>query len=290
MKTIITEIIKDDKNKEHEVIKGFSDPVIEPVETGKNTTDLIKSTPEMKAHNNKIQEIETRNKNITQTKNLLKAAVNKKFNPKSSDVDKKEADDIIKNEAAKLKVEEGKKDELLADLQGINNNILKKRKELYLGNLIYFDPAPGEEIITVEKYNEYMGLSENLESGQALCKNCDIIQDRRGVEYWLNGDNGWEKIKIEHINVEITDGAILPVDLTPENIAEITDEAEVRRIAGLSVDDKDTEKQLVIDGVATQAAAMRSKLEIQGSTAGDALTASQDWYNEEVGKIDAKYV
>ena len=283
MKTIIIE-----KINEHEVIKGFSDPVIEPVETSKNVADILVDTPEVKAHANKLTEIEGRKDNIRKTRKIISTAWNKKNDPNSTEADKLSADESVRKISGNMKVEEEKLVKLIEDLRGINVTIQAKKKVIFSENLTYFEPATGEEIITDEKYNEYQGILANLTDHQKLCKDCSVIPDYRGVEYWLK-DEGWTKNVIEKINIPLPGIAVLPVDLTPENIAEITTEAETRRITGLSAADKTAEKQLVIDGVATQAAAMRSKLEIQGTAAAGALKTSQDWYNAEVVVVEDKY-
>ena len=51
--------------------------------------------------------------------------------------------------------------------------------------------------------------------------------------------------------------------------------------------EKETEKTAAINSIGSQAAFMRSTLEIQGDS--KALEKSKEWYNAEVEKINLKY-
>lgn len=78
-------------------------------------------------------------------------------------------------------------------------------------------------------------------------------------------------------------------DLADADRQEIATQDEADRIAGLNGGEKNDELAAVKDSLAAQAAIMRSKLEIQGSTAAKALKDSKEWYDAEASKADAKY-
>ena len=79
----------------------------------------------------------------------------------------------------------------------------------------------------------------------------------------------------------------LDKDLTEEQRLEINEDIEKERISNLSAGEKTTEKAKTIDSLASQAAHMRSKLEIQNDP--DALTKAQAWYDAEVAIVNQKY-
>lgn len=283
MKTIITQTING-----HEIIKGFSDPVIEPIETLKKVTSLLSQSAEILAAKNKIKEVEARNKNINQTMKIIKGLYFVKDNPKSSDVDVKNAAAKIIIEKDKLEVEYDKRISLMAELKELQKNVATKRKEIFKSNVIYFDTKPSEKIIEDSEYLELFENFDNCPDNYLLKRNGVEIVDLRGVKYYIN-DGAWIEKLIEKIGVELESSGKLFEDLTDEEKKEIADEIEVKRVLSLSAADKMLEKESIIELLAVQGATMRSKLEIQGSTAATALKNSKTWYDSEVLKIEAKY-
>ena len=148
----------------------------------------------------------------------------------------------------------------------------------------YFQPKIGEVFIEDEQYQKLV-KKEIGEFGKLTIAG-KVIPDYSEQSIYQKTGGKWIIINLD-FGDKFPDGAILVRNLTDEQKIEIADQTEIDRISELSGPEKETEKQNAIDGVAFQAAKMRSALEIQGD--GKALEKSQDWYNAELIIIEAKY-
>jgi hypothetical protein len=257
------------------IVKGFDRPVIEPFETRKKVEIEIKKTDEWKAFDAKKKAIENECKMAAQARKS-KALARK--NKNVADVEKYHADDLMRTKNA---------ENLMAEMGPIKKAMQKKHKELMNSQAVYFSPRPGEEII---EPTEVFTLSEKvkaLKSNEVLLRDGTVKPDFVGKSYWKKGASGWAKNTITEIGKKIPTGGKLPEDLTGDEQTEISEQLNLERIGKLSISDKESEKLGVIDGLAGQAATMKSKLEIQSDS--QALQKSQDWYNAEVLKIEEVY-
>jgi hypothetical protein len=110
------------------------------------------------------------------------------------------------------------------------------------------------------------------------------IIDIRGKKYLWKQDGAWKFSEpITEIGIAPTwpDGGIEDKDLTPDQMEEV-------RMQELSDTDKEIEKNEALEAALTNAATMKSKLEIQDDA--EALRKSQLWYQEQVDLIERKYL
>lgn len=274
MKTIITENIDG-----YEVIKAFSVPVIEPIETEKKTRSAIVETQEYKDVERKKQELNNRLKMAHQVNDSMRAMYKK--NPNCV---KDEKYVLLLSEKT---VHEGKAQELLKEIVALSKTAKDKYRELYIQSAEYFEPRGGETLVPAVKADALKKQADALGEWERLCVDGSVIIDKRGVKYWIKETGTWIKKDIFKINVDIEPGGKMYSDLSEIEKQEIGDQLETERINALSPAEKTAEKNNIIDGLAGQAAMMKSKLEIQGDAA--ALKKSQDWYNTEVAKVETKY-
>ena len=284
MKTIITKEIE-----KHKIIIGFGEAVIEPVETEKKVKGLIEKTVEVKAFNNKIKEIEIRNKAINSSMLMIRGAQKTIDNPNASDVDKVQANEVLKNEKENLKNSYDKRIGLQSELKSLHNDRMKKRKDIFFDNRIYFETKKGEECIPDAEYLELYEKFQNRSENYLLKRDGTEIADFRNVEYFKRVNGTWTKTTVEKIGIVIESGGLEFMDLTEEQRQEISIQFENDRIKNLGKVEKATEKNNIIEGLAGQAVMMRSKLEIQGTAAATALKDSKAWYDNEVAAVNAKY-
>jgi len=115
-----------------------------------------------------------------------------------------------------------------------------------------------------------------------------IIADYRGAEYWGRKDGRWGKNMIEKLGETIPAGAIQVDELNNEQHAEERDEIreqeEEDRIAALSLEALEKEKQSALDALADEAARLEKRYQIQGKEFDPVA-----WYKEEAKKVSEKY-
>lgn len=273
--TILTEKLPDSQGG-FTIVKGFDRPVIEPHETRKKVMIGIKTTDEWTAFENKRNEIHAEKRLAAQ------AFVNSKNAGKAGNRAECESFHVEFNTRTNNALR------LDGEMPPIKRAKDEKIKALTKSLAVYFEPRAGEKII---EPTEAFTLSEKVKTltkNQVLLRDGTIKSDFVGVEYWKKAiDEKWSKNIISVVGKNIPSGGKLQKDLTGDEQIEISGQLNLERISKLSVANKDAEKLQVIDGLAGQAATMRSKLEIQNDSA--ALTKSQDWYNLELIKLDEVY-
>ena len=191
-------------------------------------------------------------------------------------------------EYATLKVKN--KDSILTiekELKGVSENLSKKRIELLKKHVIYFEPGKDVEI-TDAQVMESRDKLRTLGKKQFLTLDGNIIDDDRGrIAYFKNQDDRWIIQNVFMLGEKVDTLSIWSEDLIDEQRQEIGVQVDMERIAGLDATEKVTEFETLKDGIALQAALMRSKLEIQEDP--EALVKSQEWYKAEIIKLEDKY-
>ena len=269
MKTAITREINGKT-----IIIGFSDPVIDPVETEKMILALgiLDESDETRKLKAKIKEIGDRQRMGVQA---MKEHARLKFvgQAAQSEIKRKEGQDHF-----------NKVNVLMAENKPLIESFKIKKKELVKENAVYFQPKPGEVFIEDEQHETLT----QIEIGEfaKLCIDGTVIPDYSEQTIHQKISDRWVIINLD-FGESFPVGAILSRDLTDEQKIEIATQTESDRITELSDIDKETEKNAAIENAAILAARMRSVLEIQSDP--DALTKSQDWYNEQLIIIEEKY-
>lgn len=220
-------------------------------------------------------------------------------------------EDEIKKESTFLKAA----DSVDPELNQLNRVHREKTKDLIRSNPIYCHPRKNEIALPDAKFNELKALFKSLNNQQislviemedlvvidevgkepikapfAKLVSHELIDDYRGNQYFYN-DGQWVASEVI-TQLGVTKSTVVPDEYEAEAIEskDLTDEQrEEIRLQGLTGDQKTTEKESAIQSALSQAAQMKTELEIQGSTAAKALTDSKAWYNEQVALIEAKY-
>ena len=117
-----------------------------------------------------------------------------------------------------------------------------------------------------------------------MTENLEIVKDFRNTEYWRKANGRWGKSKIERLGETAPADAVLPDALTEAQSAEIAAQNEADRIASLTGDAKETEKQARLDAAADEADRLSRRAEIQGK-----VFSAAAWYAEKRDEIEAKY-
>jgi hypothetical protein len=148
----------------------------------------------------------------------------------------------------------------------------------------YFPVKPGEKVLTsIEAANLKSNLARATDH-EALTLTGELIPDQRGMEYHIKTAGAWARAQVDHIGDPLPDGAVLPDDLTAGQRAEIAAQAEAERIAALTLEQKDAEKQAALDAAADEAARLEKRAQIQGKDFDPAA-----YYAVHQAEIEAKY-
>lgn len=266
-----------------EIITGISKLSICGVETNKNCEPMIDALPESE---------QMRRKADDGIAKLTQAAI-----------EKRKAKEFAKNGEQSASLKHATKAEKLYHAADVINDELKELKKVLVpkqydikrNNPHFHEPGRGLlQKLDGETWPEYLARIQPLED-QFLARNANeqvktdgnVIPDFRGSKYSKKIGDEWGFGTIIAVGVTIPTGAIRDEDLTEAQKAEIADQNENGRMAGLSAEERAIEKDMAIDSALGQSINMRSGLEISGDP--DALIKAQDWYNSEVLKINDKY-
>lgn len=262
MKTKITQNIDG-----YDIIIGIGEAQIDGVATMPIVENALRETAEYKSVEAKKQELSVVLNGAAQA---LKNARNSKTQSEKNGYVTEYQQSLEKSKAIENELKE-----FIAPLQ-------TKRQELIFKHAVYFTPKQGEFIITPEEAEliENAMITANLHNN-FLDVNMQEICDNRGKTAWIKSGGKWSKREITKIGDEIKSGEI--TEINDEIIAQL----ETERISKLSAKEKEAEKTAAINSIGSQAAFMRSTLEIQGDSS--ALSKSQEWYNTEVEKVNKKY-
>ncbi len=177
------------------------------------------------------------------------------------------------------------------EIQEALQKVGKKRKEiLEAGQDIYFTPKAGERIVDQEEADVIKMRLVVLPAKTFLSVEGKQIADRRGEKYWIQDENGlWKKGAVEKLGEIIPEEAVLAAELPRKIQMEIYEQAEEKRLAELSPEDKQKEFETMRLQTRRAAALKRSELEMDEVSPGAALKEAKDWYNEQVAGLEEKY-
>jgi hypothetical protein len=200
-------------------------------------------------------------------------------------------------EATKAAAEEAIKKN--PDLKKIDLNTLYEMYEVCSDNL-----GPGKKHITEAKgavfeekldeiqrqEQEQSQKKEQRQGRQLLTEEAGVVPDLRGVEYWQKTNGRWAKTKIEHINEMVPSGAILPDLLTGDQRSEIAAQEQADRIAALSPDEKEEEKQAQIKAVIKEALTRKQEAELEAEVNDTPVEFDHvAWARERKAEIETQY-
>jgi hypothetical protein len=256
----------------YDIVTAIQEAVIDPAATTEAAEPLIGALPETAQANAIILKIQAQQAAMRDED--AKAAAKKQADPNADT----SAEEARWNQAkANVQVEE-------QNLRAVLEAIEAAKPGLYGNAGVYFPPREGEKHLNPA---EEAGLTDKwaaLQKHEALTLTGEIIPDWRSTEYHIKTGGVWVKTKVEHIGEDLPEGAILPDDLTAEQRAEIAEQQEAERVAGLTPEQKAAEKQARLDAAADEADKLSRRAAIQGT---DFDTAA--WYAERQDEIEEKY-
>lgn len=255
----------------YKVVIGFDKPLINSVTTRKKVHEMIKDWPE--------------------TANVTKAKKTHYENLKAINIIKKE---IPKN-AKELSAHRKKLDDavVIKDASAISlrnaHGLLQKRTKESMDQIVqYFDLKKGEEMISVEQFEQLkIKHDDAVKNGQVL-----IVEDgvyavrtnKKGKKYHLLIDGNLIENKVQKIGDDLPEGAIL--ELNGAQREKINEQKSIKA----NVEDGGETKKLVLEKVLREAAIKKTEKEIKGKTSAVALAESKQWYQDEVDIIEALYI
>ena len=256
----------------YEIITGFGEPVADPVETQSAAAPLVEKTPE-------YAESLTLKGKLDAAKDKMRKAI---ADGKKAQKDKK---------PSALSKAKGEYDDAVAELQALQEDakelaprlkaaVRKVREE----NPVYCEPKAGEKIIDKAEAETLQAAFDARPKDAFVTTSGEVVEDHRGI-YWANGPNGWAQEVVSKLGV-VPKGKSVDA-LTAEERQEIEYVLQAERVSKLTRAQKAEELPVMIERAASEAAVMRSKLEIQADI--DAFGKSQDWYNAEVQRLEALY-
>ena len=268
MKTVITK-----KVDGFDIVVGFSELSIEPVETNKIVSAEIVNTPEFKACAEKKDKINASRRLAQESVDKCKAA------KKGSAEEKKHyADFLVFNEQAN-----GYEKELLP----LNENLKNKIAALKKSNAVYFEPKAGEIVKSEAEILVLKGLLKTTEGRALVDIDGNIVPDKRGTVYCQNNDGKWSVTQIVALGNSVPEGAIIYTDLDTEQKKAVDLQIEINQAANLSAVERLAMKGAEEEKALANAANLRSRLEIKGDA--DSLIKSQDFYNARLQEIGLIY-
>lgn len=255
-----------------QIITGFSQLTPDPVETKKKIIPLLLDDPKIK----RIGEL------IIQKGRLIEA-VHQIYNIARNKKRKPDVMQISQIENYKKQIAE-----INQELQELEKYRQQKTNEYRRTNAVYFDPAPGEVVKPDEEIEILKDKFINLPKNYHLDINGNLIPDFSGHKYWIKNGETWKRLSYSFGETP-NPMAIITEKLTKEEMAEISEQLEKERIALLSPADKEKEKERIINQLSREAVIKKEALEIQGVAAETAFAEAQEWYNEQVVLIEARY-
>jgi hypothetical protein len=157
-------------------------------------------------------------------------------------------------------------------------------KELFNQHIVYANPGPGGAFVQDTEAEAILLKLADLDEHEKLQDNLEILPDWRGVEFWHKADEVWDKHKIDQIGIMPPDGFVLPDALSEEHRREIAIQEETGRIANLTAEQREKEKENALN--ALKAEALRQK---EMAAIAEEQFDAKAWYQAEAAKISAKY-
>jgi hypothetical protein len=129
---------------------------------------------------------------------------------------------------------------------------------LYEKNAVFARVGPEADLIGDGLASRIQQKLDDRGPNQQLLDSCEYIADYRGAEYWIKKSDNWKNEKIEGVGIALPAGAVLEADLTEDQRKEISVQNERERIAGLPVENKAEEAEL-LGGIFDKKAWLASK-------------------------------
>lgn len=179
----------------------------------------------------------------------------------------------------------------VARLQGIaateDRSLLERHRALMNSNCVRFE-LPGVTEIDDTTRADLVSKLSGLAAGTRLLPDGSTIVDKMGVTYWEKPVDTWTETVIDDLGLDVPASNAWQWDeLDAAQVAEITDQLDLERIAALDPVVREAEKQDMLGQALTTAALKKAEFEIMNVP--DPLAASQQWYADQVAYIEDRY-
>ena len=182
------------------------------------------------------------------------------------------------------------KDKAHTEIKKAYQATLAARQKLLGEKAVYFEPKAGEELVSDEEADQIRARLKALPKKTLLTRDDDIIEDRRGEEYFEStADGSWKQKKVEKLNQTLPEDAIFQVDLTEETARMIAEDNEQTRLAALTDEERQAEFEQFQKGILREAALKSQELQIEGATAKAALKQARDWRQTQIDELKTRY-
>ncbi len=273
-----------------EVVVGFGKLAINPIKTRKVVEVELPNTAEFAAvklkqdeRNEFVKKASDEAKSCNEATERKKTRLRQNPQATTTDIDQ----EIVS--AHKRKLAHVAQAEILE--QDLKRDLLKplkeKEKELRQEMAVYFSPKLGEYAKSEVEISSLRDVMAGLNGSGYVDLAGEIIEDNRGVVYCVEGATVWSVVKIQTLGVSIPSNAILYADLDEAQKKAVDLQLEIDAAMLLNETQKAAAKESAIQLAVSQAANLRSQLEIQGAT--DALEQSQEVYNARLAELDLIY-
>jgi len=147
-----------------------------------------------------------------------------------------------------------------------NPNILlqKTRKDLLEENVVFVRPGQGQKNVGDDEGNKLKSLLDGLGPNERLQLSGDTVADFRNTEYWIKRSGIWSKQKIKYIAEMFPSDAVLPEKLSQIQQREISEQNEAQRIAELTLEQKNDEKEAALTAAKREVRYLKEEAEITG--------------------------
>lgn len=160
-------------------------------------------------------------------------------------------------------------------LNKANKNELLKEHAIYLNN-------PKAKLVSKKEAEDIRQKLDSLKEHEALTLDLKTIPDYRNMKSYSKKDGKWIETIVEQIGMKPT-----KTELTEAEQIELSEQREQERLDALSLEDKQKEKESIIDSLASQALQKEGMLRIKGVK--DYEKQAKDWFDQEKIKIEKKY-
>ena len=182
------------------------------------------------------------------------------------------------------------KDKAHTEIKKAYQATLAARQKLLGEKAVYFEPKAGEELVSDEEADQIRARLKALPKKTLLTRDDDIIEDRRGEEYFEStADGSWKQKKVEKLNQTLPEDAIFQVDLTEETARMIAEDNEQTRLAALTDEERQAEFEQFQKGILREAALKSHELQIEGAPAKAALKQARDWRQTQIDELKTRY-
>jgi len=261
----------------YEIITGFADATPDPMATMAKIAPMLPGLPEQQAVNEIQEKINARRQEVIDR--FTGMFGHEPFELRSP----VEADWYSK---AKLSCEN--------DVQGISSLLVEPVrlrdaavKKLVEENTVYFQPGELEMLDKENKSAELIPLFLARTDHEQLQIDGNVIPDFRGIRVFIPG--AWTDRVISKLGEKPGAREVSEQDLTDDHRSEIAAVKESARLSKLTPDEKAAEVKMILDGLASQAAARKDEAIIKGESTDIALRSAQTWYREQERTVKSKY-